>query len=252
MSSVIRRVIARLSYANVMATLAVFLVLGGGAYAAATLPAHSVGKQQLRKGAVTRPKLAPRSVHTAKLARDAVAARKLSPGVRARARARRSRRPGRRARPRRPRRVPAPPGSPSPRPRPPRRSPSPCSTSPGCGSRAAARPPAGTVSLPISITAAEASQAQETIAIDTGTDPSNGGATQVGNLQFDLPAGARARHRRSGRRRAPTTSASWPRSSSPPEPHDHRQRGRARRRRDPALLDVRDGRQRDVSVRSAR
>ena len=84
MPSVTRRVIARLSYANVMATLAVFLVLGGGAYAAATLPAHSVGKQQLRKRAVTRPKLAPRSVHTAKLARDAVAARKLSPGVRAR------------------------------------------------------------------------------------------------------------------------------------------------------------------------
>ena len=46
------------------------------------------------------------------------------------------------------------------------------------------------MSLPISITAAEASQAQETVAIDTGTDPSNGGATQVGNLQFDLPAGA--------------------------------------------------------------
>ena len=46
------------------------------------------------------------------------------------------------------------------------------------------------MSLPLRITAAEASQAQETIVIDTGTDPSTSGATQVGNLQFDLTAGA--------------------------------------------------------------
>jgi hypothetical protein len=31
-----------LSYANVMATIAVFVALGGGAYAAFTLPANSV------------------------------------------------------------------------------------------------------------------------------------------------------------------------------------------------------------------
>jgi hypothetical protein len=43
----------RLSYANMMATLAVFLSLGGGALAALRLPANSVGAKQLRKGAVT-------------------------------------------------------------------------------------------------------------------------------------------------------------------------------------------------------
>ncbi|HEY1481051.1 MAG TPA: hypothetical protein VGF46_13515 [Gaiellales bacterium] len=46
------RIGARLSYANVMATIAVFLALGGGAYAAVTLPRHSVGGDQLKPGAV--------------------------------------------------------------------------------------------------------------------------------------------------------------------------------------------------------
>jgi hypothetical protein len=43
----------RLSYANVMATLAVFISLGGGALAALRLPANSVGTRQLKKSAVT-------------------------------------------------------------------------------------------------------------------------------------------------------------------------------------------------------
>jgi hypothetical protein len=47
----------RLSYANVTATIAVFLALGGGAYAAFKLPRNSVGTQQLRKNAVTSSKV---------------------------------------------------------------------------------------------------------------------------------------------------------------------------------------------------
>ena len=47
-----------LSYANVMATIAVFLALGGSAYAAFTLPAHSVGSRQLKNHAVTPKKVA--------------------------------------------------------------------------------------------------------------------------------------------------------------------------------------------------
>jgi hypothetical protein len=47
----------RLTYANVMATIAVFLVLGGGAYAASQLPKNSVGAKQLRNGAITPRKL---------------------------------------------------------------------------------------------------------------------------------------------------------------------------------------------------
>ncbi len=43
----------QLSYANVMATLAVFIALGGGALAALRIPANSVGTRQLKRGAVT-------------------------------------------------------------------------------------------------------------------------------------------------------------------------------------------------------
>jgi hypothetical protein len=46
----------RLSYANVMATIAVFVALGGGAYAM-SLPKNSVGPQQLKKNAVTTTKV---------------------------------------------------------------------------------------------------------------------------------------------------------------------------------------------------
>ena len=42
----------RLTYSNVMATLAVFVALGGTGYAAFKLPRHSVGPAQLKKGAV--------------------------------------------------------------------------------------------------------------------------------------------------------------------------------------------------------
>ena len=43
---------SRLTYANVMATIAVFLALGGGAWAAVTLPKDSVGSKQLQADAV--------------------------------------------------------------------------------------------------------------------------------------------------------------------------------------------------------
>jgi hypothetical protein len=46
-----------LSYANVMATVAVFLALGGTTYAAFTLPRNSVGTKQLKNGAVTGAKV---------------------------------------------------------------------------------------------------------------------------------------------------------------------------------------------------
>jgi hypothetical protein len=47
-----------LSYANVMPTIAVFVALGGGAYAAFKLPANSVGSRQLKNSAVTPRKVA--------------------------------------------------------------------------------------------------------------------------------------------------------------------------------------------------
>ena len=53
------RISSRLTYANVMATAAVFIALGGGAHAAFRLPANSVGTSQLKRHAVTRSKLDP-------------------------------------------------------------------------------------------------------------------------------------------------------------------------------------------------
>jgi hypothetical protein len=47
----------RLSYANVVATLALFAALSGGAYAATQLPRNSVGTAQLKENAVTGAKV---------------------------------------------------------------------------------------------------------------------------------------------------------------------------------------------------
>ena len=48
---------ARLTYANVMSSIAVFMVLGGSAYAAATLPKNSVGSKQIKSNAVSSSKV---------------------------------------------------------------------------------------------------------------------------------------------------------------------------------------------------
>ena len=47
----------KLTYANVMATLALFFALGSGAWAASNMPANSVGTRQLKNGAVTAKKI---------------------------------------------------------------------------------------------------------------------------------------------------------------------------------------------------
>jgi hypothetical protein len=52
-----KRILGNLTYANVMATVAVFIALGGASYAAFKLPKNSVGSKQLKAGAVTPAKL---------------------------------------------------------------------------------------------------------------------------------------------------------------------------------------------------
>jgi hypothetical protein len=52
-----RRLRAGLTYANVMSTIAVFMVLGGSAYAATALKRNSVGATQIRTGAVGSPEV---------------------------------------------------------------------------------------------------------------------------------------------------------------------------------------------------
>jgi hypothetical protein len=50
-----------------VALLALFVALGGVSYAAVSLPKNSVGPRQLKKGAVTKSKLASRSVDSSKI-----------------------------------------------------------------------------------------------------------------------------------------------------------------------------------------
>jgi hypothetical protein len=52
-----KRLRPRLTYANVIATLALFLALGGGAAYAASLGKNTVGTKQLKKNAVTGAKV---------------------------------------------------------------------------------------------------------------------------------------------------------------------------------------------------
>jgi hypothetical protein len=63
----------RLTYANVTATLALFVGLGGGAYAATALPANSVGSHQLRKNAVVTAKIRNNAVTGAKVNESSLA-----------------------------------------------------------------------------------------------------------------------------------------------------------------------------------
>ena len=55
---------ARLTYANVIATLALFIALGGSSYAALNLPKGSVGSKQLQQNSVTSVKVRPGTLVT--------------------------------------------------------------------------------------------------------------------------------------------------------------------------------------------
>jgi hypothetical protein len=62
-----KRFAPRLTYANVMATIAVFIALGGASYAAIKLPKNSVGSSQIKKNAITTAKLKKEAVTGAKI-----------------------------------------------------------------------------------------------------------------------------------------------------------------------------------------
>ena len=82
-----RRVRPRLSYANVVATLALFLALGGGAvWAANKITSKQIGKgavktKNLAKGAVKNKNLAKNAVKAKNLAKGAVTSAKLADGA---------------------------------------------------------------------------------------------------------------------------------------------------------------------------
>lgn len=71
---------SRLSYSNVIATLALFIALGGVAVATG-LPRNSVGTTQLKRRAVTAAKLAPKSVINGKLGPNSVGPGNLGNGA---------------------------------------------------------------------------------------------------------------------------------------------------------------------------
>lgn len=71
----------RLTYANVMSSIAVFLVLGGVAFAASQLPKNSVGTKQLKNKAVTAKKIKNNAVTAAKIKNGAVTNGKLAEGA---------------------------------------------------------------------------------------------------------------------------------------------------------------------------
>lgn len=56
-----RQLARHLSFANMVACLALFVALGGASYAAFKLPKESVGTEELRKGAVTPAKLSDKA-----------------------------------------------------------------------------------------------------------------------------------------------------------------------------------------------
>lgn len=64
-----REISKRLTYANVMSTLAVFMVLGGGAAVASNhiLPKNSVGTPQLKKNAVTKAKIKKNAIDSSRI-----------------------------------------------------------------------------------------------------------------------------------------------------------------------------------------
>lgn len=71
------RITRHLNYANVMATLGVFIALGGASYAAVVLPTNSVGTKQLRKSAVTAAKIKANAVTGPKVAADRLTGREI-------------------------------------------------------------------------------------------------------------------------------------------------------------------------------
>jgi hypothetical protein len=71
----------RLTYANLMATIAVFIALGGASYAAVRLPKNSVGTKQIKKGAVTGAKIKNGAVTGAKIKNGTINGAKIKNGT---------------------------------------------------------------------------------------------------------------------------------------------------------------------------
>jgi hypothetical protein len=70
----------RLTYANVVATLALFIALGGVSYAKFVLPANSVGKREIRTRGVGKSEIRTGAVGKAEAARNSIGQAELRKG----------------------------------------------------------------------------------------------------------------------------------------------------------------------------
>jgi hypothetical protein len=75
-----KKIRPRLTFANVISCLALFVALGGSAYAATQLKKNSVGSKQLKKNSVTAAKLRKNAITGAKIANSAVTGAKVANG----------------------------------------------------------------------------------------------------------------------------------------------------------------------------
>jgi len=79
---VMKKVLNGLSYANVTATLALFIALGGTSYAVATLPRNSVGPAQLRTSSVGAAEIRRQAVKSSDIGNGSVRLRDISKSAR--------------------------------------------------------------------------------------------------------------------------------------------------------------------------
>src|SRR4051794_31197651 len=82
MTHVLARLRARLAYANITATLALFIALGGTSYAALTLPRNSVGSAQIRKNAVGASEIRKNAVGSSEIRDRAISLSDISSSAR--------------------------------------------------------------------------------------------------------------------------------------------------------------------------
>ena len=70
----------RLTFANVVSFMALFVALSAGSYAAIALPKNSVGSKQIKANAVSTPKIKSHAVTGTKIAPDAIDTTKVKDG----------------------------------------------------------------------------------------------------------------------------------------------------------------------------
>jgi hypothetical protein len=72
----------RLTYANVTATLALFVALGGSSYAAVSLPRNSVGSQELKNNSVGAAEIKRKAVRSSEISDRSIRLRDISTSAR--------------------------------------------------------------------------------------------------------------------------------------------------------------------------